>query len=147
MTARKPKPRKAAVRKGSGPTLEQRVTEIEAFLTAQSSVMVGLNGTGANHTEQLRELRLRMDAAAEGLREHDKRLDDLESNGIAFSDHLKAHDRHFAALDLRKQFRDASHDAPVSNAGEAVGVPLTPAQLARLMAYEGKRWWQFWRRL
>lgn len=72
MTARKPvKPKR---RKASGPTLEQRVAELEEII------------------DSIVEPRL-----------------------TACCEHLDA-------LESRSKFRDASHDAPVSNAGEAVGL-------------------------
>ena len=50
------------------------------------------------------------------------------------------------ALETRAQFRDASHDEPVSNAGEAVGQHFTViAELPRAPWW--KRFWNFMRAL
>ena len=92
MTPRKPKPKP---RKASGPTLEQRVAELEEVM----SVFV--------------------EPRIDGCR---KRIDTIERQAKDISEHLSAHDRHLRALDLRKDLRDKSHDEPVSNAGEAVGL-------------------------
>jgi len=84
MTARKPKPRKAAPRKGSRATLEQRVSDLERLADWNSDCITVLRN-------------------------------ELET------------------LQTRKEFRDASHDEPVSNAGEAVG------QHFRILG-ESRRW-------
>ena len=135
MTARKPKPRKAAPRKGSkASTIEQRIKAIDEWA---NKLMEKQGIAYSNIRDERDELARRIDALeAEIFPAQFRRISRIKSITARLD-----------ALETRKQFRDASHDEPVSNAGEAIGVPLTPAQLARLMAYEGKRWWQFWRRL
>lgn len=93
MTARKPKPRKAVVRKGSKATMGERMERVEAFCGA--------------HTGAINQLH--------------QRVSDLERLADWNSDCITVLRNELEALQTRKQFRDASHDAPVSNAGEAVG--------------------------
>lgn len=84
MTSRKPKPRKPAPRKASGPTLEQRVAALEEW---------------TNELENARN----------------------ESHANIKSDFgLVAH--RINALESRERLRDKSHDEPVSNAGECIGL-------------------------
>lgn len=80
MTTRKPKPRKAAARKGSKLTLSQHVDVL---------------------TRETRERFFCLEADVT------KNLSDIV--------------RRLDALETRGHFRDASHDEPVSNAGEAIG--------------------------
>ena len=52
------------------------------------------------------------------------------------------HDR-IAALETRKQFRDAGHDEPVSNAAEAIGV--TSDMMVKVPTKRGGWRWTWWR--
>ena len=98
MSARKPKPRKAAPRKGSKPTLEQRLAMIEA------------------------------------VREFDQNW-------------LEEIDARLKSMEARAHFRDASHDEPVSNAGEAVGQHFTilSESLVKVPTKRGGWRWAWWR--
>jgi hypothetical protein len=56
------------------------------------------------------------------------------------------------ALESRERLRDKSHDEPVSNANEVIGLypPTTPVrhEWKRRSPEEAhqRKWWQFWRR-
>lgn len=107
MTARKPNPKP---RKASGPTLEQRVANLERF--SHPPVY--------NHVPEILA-----------------RLDAIES---------------------RDRLRDKSHDEPVSNANEVIGLypPTTPVrhewrrcsqdEFFAILSPRREHWWQFWRR-
>lgn len=120
MTTRKPKPRKAAVRKGSKPTLEVRMETAEAFMGA--------------HSEAINQLHQRIAA-----------LEKIAHPPVY--NHVPEICARLDALETRGHFRDASHDEPVSNAGEAVGQHFTIIS-DRMMKVATKRggWrWAWWR--
>lgn len=51
----------------------------------------------------------------------EQRLADIEGAREFDQDWLEELDRKIKSLEARAHFRDASHDEPVSNAGEAIG--------------------------
>jgi hypothetical protein len=93
MTARKPKPRKAAPRKASKPTLEQRMADME------------------------------------------KRVADMKAVQEYDGDWLEQVNTRLNSMEARAHFRDASHDEPVSNAGEIPPRETQPSCWRRFLAF------------
>ncbi|MDE2467335.1 MAG: hypothetical protein KGL35_00945 [Bradyrhizobium sp.] len=136
---RKPSDPKKHTPAGAHATLEDRVTRLESALNQHILVY---NQNAQKIVEWSKSLRMPTCLELSG--------DINSTSSVSNSDHdiahaasiLTEHGRRLDALEARAQFRDASHDEPVSNATNAIG--CCDADLCGEIS--SRKWWQIWRR-